>query len=392
MNLVFPETDVNAPWWVAFRRQMPVTKGWVYFDHAAVSPLPEVTRQSILRWANQACESGEVHWPEWAEGLEELRRRAAALIGAQLKEIALIRNTSHGISIVAEAFPWKEGDNVVIPADEFPANQYPWMALQHRGVEVRRVPPRQGRVHLEDLRAACDRRTRILSASWVSYHLGWRHDPAKLADIAHACGALLFLDAIQGLGVFPLEVAATGVDFLAADGHKWLLGPEGAGIFYIREPLWDLLRPTSIGWNSVINPFDFDHIDFSLKASASRYEAGSQNMVGFLGLLASLALLQSFPADQIAQRVLSLTGDIVEKLRSLGARIASDRSCEAHSSGIVAVELPGQDIPKVRRELLKKGIVTSARAGRLRLSPHAYNDQSDIERLVEALRLLLRNS
>lgn len=382
----------QRPWWETFRQHMPVVRNWAYFDHAAVSPLPDVTRDAIMQWLTEACESGDVCWHQWAGMLEDLRGQAALLLGASKEEIALVRNTSHGISIVAEGFPWRAGDNVVIPADEFPANQYPWLALAHRGVEVRRVPPRRGHVLLEDLDAACDRRTRIISVSWVSYHLGWRHNPADLAAIAHKRGAYLFLDAIQGLGVFPLDVHQAEVDFLAADGHKWLLGPEGAGILYIRKPLWELLHPTSIGWNSVERPFDFDNVELKLKPTAARYEGGSWTMVGFIGLLASLKLLMRFGAANLQQRVLELTDLVTEKLRSLGLHVASDRSSPDHSSGIIAVDWPGGALDQVRSHFLRQDVVVSARAGRLRISPHAYNDLTDVERLLFVTESLLKPS
>lgn len=381
----------SIQWWQDFRQHMPICQRWVYFDHAAVSPLPDVSRYAIVRWAREAAEMGDVAWKQWAGNLEQLRAGVASLLGASLSEIALVRNTSHGVSIVAEGFPWRAGDNVVIPADEFPANQYPWLALRERGVEVRRVPAKEGRVRIEDLAAACDNRTRILSVSWVSYHLGWRHNPGDLADIAHRVGAYLFLDAIQGLGVFSLDVHEAGIDFLAADGHKWLLGPEGAGILFVREPLWEILRPTSLGWNSVEHAFDFDRIEFRLKPSAARYEGGSANMVGFIGLHASLQLLQGYGTRRLENRVLDLTDYLAGRLASLGLNIASDRTTRDHASGIVAVEWPSESLGSVHRKLLERGIVTSVRSGRLRLSPHAYNDFSDVDTLVEALTEILRS-
>ena len=384
--------QVNAvEWWQDFRGHMPICQRWAYFDHAAVSPLPDVSRDAIIRWAREAAEMGDVVWKQWAGVLEQLRTIAAQLLGASPREIALVRNTSHGVSIVAEGFPWRPGDNVVVPADEFPANQYPWLALCQRGVEVRRVPAREGRVRLEDLAAACDSRTRILSVSWVSYHLGWRHNPGDLAEIAHRVGAYFFLDAIQGLGVFSLDVREAGIDFLAADGHKWLLGPEGAGILFVREPLWEVLRPTSLGWNSVEHAFDFDRIEFRLKPSAARYEGGSTNMVGFIGLYSSLRLLHNYGTERLQNRVLDLTDYLVERLTKLGLTVVSDRSTREHSSGIVAVEWPSKSLGNVQGKLLERGIVTSVRSGRLRMSPHAYNDFSDVDALVDALSEILRS-
>jgi selenocysteine lyase/cysteine desulfurase len=206
----------------------------------------------------------------------------------------------------------------------------------------------------------------------------------RLAEIAHARGALLFLDAIQGLGVFPLDVRQTGVDFLAADGHKWLLGPEGAAVFYLREEHLDRLRPLGVGWNSVVHAHDFTRIELDFKRSASRYEGGSQNMAGLIALAASLRLLLSFGPAALAKRILEVTDLACQRLEEAGAVVLSDRRPE-HASGIVLFDLPGRDPQAVRRQCLDRGVVLSCRAGRLRISPHAYNNAEDVDRLVESM-------
>ena len=168
---------------------------------------------------------------------------AAQMIGATPEEIALVRSTTVGVNLVAEGFPWQPGDNVVVPGDEFPANLYPWMNLESRSVEARRVPSDGLQIDLNRLDEACDNRTRIVALSWVGYASGWRTDLAAAAEIAHRHGALLFVDAIQGLGAFPIDVRKSGVDFLASGGQKWLLGPEAAGLFYLRRELIERLHP-----------------------------------------------------------------------------------------------------------------------------------------------------
>lgn len=185
--------------WAEFRRQMPVTQRWAYFDHAAVAPLPAAARDALIRYAQQAADEGDTAWPAWNRRVEEVHGLAARLIGADPDEIALVRNTTEGINLVAEGFAWQAGDNVVTLDNEFPSNQYPWMNLASRSVETRRVATDGGRVDLDQLAEACDRRTRIVSVSWVGYASGWRTDPAVLAEMVHAHGALLFVDAIQGL-------------------------------------------------------------------------------------------------------------------------------------------------------------------------------------------------
>jgi cysteine desulfurase / selenocysteine lyase len=286
---------------------------------------------------------------------------------------------------VAEGFPWQPGDNVVTRADEFPANQYPWLHLAGRGVETRRVPTNEGNLDLDRLIEACDDRTRIVTVSWVAYASGWRHDLDRLADLVHRRGALLFLDAIQGLGVFPLDVRHTPVDFLAADGHKWLLGPEGAGIFFTRREHLDLLRPVGVGWNSVRHAHDFSRIELVLKDTAARYEGGSQNVAGLSALAASLDLLGQFGMDAISGRVLEITDLCCRRLEAMGAVVLSDRT-PAHKSGIVSFELPGRDPQALRRQCFERKVLLSCRAGRLRISPHCYNNAEDMERLIEALQ------
>jgi selenocysteine lyase/cysteine desulfurase len=382
------EIGADSDRWNELRRLMPVAQKWAYFDHAAVAPLSEPARQAISTWCRQATEEGDTVWPQWAQRVEQARRTAATLIGAQPEEIALVPNTTAGINLVAEGFPWQPGDNVVTLANEFPSNLYPWMNLASRGVDTRRVDVEGVEVDLDRLAAACDRRTKLISVSWVGYASGWRLDVGALVQLAHERGILVFLDAIQGLGVFPLDVRHTEVDFLAADGHKWLLGPEGAGILFVKRQHLDLLRPLNLGWHSVVHAQDYNRIELNVRPEAARYEGGSQNMAGFFGLAASLELLADFGlsphGSPIAQQVLAITDLACRRLQDVGARIISRRDVES-SSGIVSFEMPGRDPQRQRRHCLRQGVVLSCRSGWLRISPHAYTNEQDIERLVAAL-------
>jgi selenocysteine lyase/cysteine desulfurase len=385
--LELPEQKIGefTDLWEAFRQQMPVARRWSYLDHAAVAPLSAPAQQALLRWAEDAAVNGYANSPVWADGVERGRRLAAQLLGAAPEQIAFVANTTAGINLVAEGFPWQAGDNVVFRADEFPSNQYPWLHLAAKGVEVRRLSCPGGVLALDQLAAACDRRTRLVSLSWITYADGWRHDLRAVAEVVHRAGALLFVDAIQGLGAFPLDVAQTPVDFLAADGHKWLLGPEGAAIFFIRPEHLERLRPVGLGWNSVVHAHRFDHIELKLKPTAARYEGGSPNTAGILALAASLEMLNRIGPVAIAERILNLTDYACLRLRELGAVITSDRRPD-HRSGIVAFELPGRDPAALRQQCLRQQVVLSCRGGRLRISPHAYNNTADIDRLISALK------
>jgi selenocysteine lyase/cysteine desulfurase len=364
---------------------MPVSQAWAYLDHAAVAPLTAAAGEAVRAWADHLVHAGATGASRWTAAIEQARRLGAGLIHADPDEVALVHNTTAGVSLVAEGFPFRQGDNVVTLGNEFPSNIYPWMNLAAKGVETRRVRVADGEVRLDALAAACDSRTRIVTVSWVGYASGWRIDLDEVAALAHSQGACLFVDAIQGLGVFPLDVGRTRVDFLAADGHKWLLGPEGAGLFYVRREHLARLRPLGVGWNSVVHSADFSRIELALKPAASRYEGGTSNTPGCVGLAASLQLICSYDPQAVADRVQYLVDLACAKLARIGA-VIPPRGDRRHQSGILSFELPGTDPVAVRKHCLAAKVVLSCRAGRLRISPHAYNDESDLGRLIEVLR------
>jgi cysteine desulfurase/selenocysteine lyase len=373
--------------WAPFRSEMPAAGRWAYFDHAAVAPLTGRARAALLEWADDTTANGVVSWSAWQRRVEETRRRAAALLHADPLDIAFVKNTSEGVGIVAEGLPWKPGDNVVTAQDEYPANVYPWLNLAGRGVEVRRLPGRDGRILVDDLRAAIDARTRLVSLSFVEFATGFRNDLDAVGGLCRERGVLFFVDAIQGLGVLPLDVSRSPLDFLAADGHKWMLGPEGAGLFWIRREVVERLHPVGVGWNSVVGARDFDRIDFRLKPHAGRWESGSLNVGGIVALGASLGLLLEIGMDRIAGRVLELTEYLCEEVRRIGLEVYSSRR-PGEASGIVSLVVPGSEVSTLVRRLREAGVVVNQRAGRLRVSPHAYNTTQELDRLVELLGVM----
>ncbi|MGI9456718.1 MAG: aminotransferase class V-fold PLP-dependent enzyme [Aeoliella sp.] len=371
------------------RNEMPVTAKWAYFDHAALAPLTAPAAQRMQALARESAEQGDIPWPDWMKEYEATRATAARMVGAGVDEIALVPSTTAGINLVSEGLDWHEGDNVVTLADEFPSNLYPWIHLESRGVETRRVETDNGRLDLKRLASTCDNRTRLVSVSWVGYQTGYRLDLDDVAQVAHSAGALFFVDAIQGLGVFPLDVAKTPIDFFSSGGQKWLLGPEGTSVTYIRREHLEELRPIGVGWNSVARPYDYNHIELKFQATAARFEGGGMNLPGLITLGKSLDLLDAIGASALAERILEYTDLACERLASAGAVVTTDRDLTHRTgeqrSGIVFFELPGRDPVEVRKECIARGIVLSCRAGKLRISPHAYNSEDDLERLIEVV-------
>jgi selenocysteine lyase/cysteine desulfurase len=372
-------------WDLVRETQFPVAGQWAYFDHAAVSPLPRRSADALRGWSTEQERHGVVIWPECERRLECIRDQAAILLNAHRDEIAFISSTTHGIGLIAEGFPWRDGDNVVTAADEYPSNIYPWMNLASRGVELRVVPGREGRIRLEDLREAMDASTRLLAISHVEFATGFRNDLDALAELCHSRGVALSVDAIQGLGPFRIDVRQTPIDFLAADGHKWLLGPEGAGLLFVRRDWIERLRPIGVGWHSVVGSYNAPEIRFQLKPTAQRWEGGSLNMPGLLTVGASLELFFEWGLDAVARRIQS-RADAVRELAARAGWTVYGAALPSERSAIVVLEKAGVDHAAAARTLREShGIVASCRRGRLRISPHVYNDDRDLERLGAAL-------
>lgn len=368
----------------------PVLARRNFFNHAGVAPIPRVAADAVRRYAEQA-ETDVYLETGWYRDVEKCRATAARLLNASPDEIALVKNTGEGLSIVARGIDWSPGDRVVTTAVEYPSNIYPWMELQQtRGIELVMVAetesPDGSRVVSEDalLEAATHPRTRLVALSHVQFASGQRMDVARVGQFCRERGILFCVDAIQTIGVLPVDVRSMNIDFLAADGHKWMLGPEGAGIFFIRRDLLEQVRPLSIGWMNVINAQDFGDYDYTLRPDARRYECGSWNIPGFLALGASLALLESVGIDRVFARVRALGDRLVVGLRDKGWRIVSSRSDQAVSGSVVFVS-ERVDHRKVFASLRENRIEIALREGRLRASPHFYNTEAQMDRLIDAM-------
>ncbi|HUU82382.1 MAG TPA: aminotransferase class V-fold PLP-dependent enzyme [Phycisphaerae bacterium] len=370
--------------WQAVREEFPITRNFNFQDHAAVAPLSRRAADAAREYLQQAQDNGYL-----ADGFykhaEHVRQRAAALINANADEVTFVKNTSEGLNFVANGISWNRGDNIVTTNVEFPANIYPWQALQSRGVQVNMVLEEDGRIPIQKLIEAVNSRTRLVTISSVQFASGFRTDLATLGQYCTSKGVLLCVDAIQSLGAMPIDVNAMHIDFLSADGHKWLCGPEGAGLFYVRKELQGHLRPSCVGWLSMKNWADFSHYRFEFRDDIRRYDSGAYNLVGIYALGGAIDLLLEIGIERITARILALTDRMVTGLRDKGYRVYSSRR-PAEASGIVSFQSDVHDHEAIQRHLRSEHrIVIAVRNGRLRASPHVYNNEKEIDRLIEVL-------
>src|SRR5512146_824542 len=366
------------------KTEFPVTEKFVYLNHAGVSPIPSRAAEAGARQLVRSRDEGAFQLRKWQELGDATRGRFARLIGASPEEVAFIKNTSEGLSFIAAGFPWREGDNLILSNVEFPSNVYPWMRLIAHNVEVRMVPAREGRVRKEDVFAACDGKTRLISLSSVEFANGFRNDLSGIGEFCQKKGIFFCVDAIQSLGVLPMDVRSYGIDSLSADGHKWLLSPEGIGGFYISREVMEMVEPVELGWHSVRNRFDFENYVFRLSPDARRFEPGSFNAVGLAAFNESLDLLLSIGVDRIWERVRRLTEGAIETALRGGYDVLSPRHPEDRS-GIVTFRVPGADPGALWKALLERNVVCSSRSGGIRISPHFYNTPEEIARFFEIL-------
>lgn len=367
-------------------REFPVERHLTYLNHAAVAPWPVRTAEAVQRFAAQCADSGARHYSEWVQTEQQLRAQCARLLHApDAGDIALVKNTSEALSIVAHGFPWSAGDNVVICDQEFPSNRIVWESLQEYGVEVRQVPLHGSQPEL-NLIAAADRRTRLLSISSVQYGSGLRMDLPLLGRLCKERDIAFCVDAIQGLGAVPHDVEAMHIDFLMADGHKWLLAPEGIAVFYC-HPAWrERLKLRQYGWHMVEDHMNFDRRDWKPAASARRFECGSPNMLGIHALSASLSLILEVGIDEIERRVLARSEYLFEHLLRQQALALITDTRPSRYAGIVTFRHRTRAAGPLANELISQGVVCAVRGGGVRFSPHAYTRFENLDRALGLLQ------
>lgn len=370
------------------RREFPVAGDKVFLAHAGVCPLPRRVAQAISDCAQRGT-TDDQEILVFPRRLDEGRQLAARLLNCRPEEIAFVGPTSLALSFVAAGLPFRRGDNVLIYHDDYPSNVYPWMALAERGVEVRLLNTRGlGAIRPRDVLGQVDENTRLVALASCHFISGHRLEHAVIGKSLRERGILFCLDAIQTLGAFPTTVES--VDFLAADAHKWLLGPCGAGVLYVRQEVQDRLNPPIYGWHNVQNPNFVAQDKIVFRRGATKYEAGTHNLVGLAGLMAAMELALEIGVETVGAELLRKRAWLVPALQAKGFTVLHAEAKPENASGIVSFYQPGKDLAALHKTLAEAGVVTSLRTDRagknyLRLSPHYYNTDAELRRMLELL-------
>lgn len=360
--------------------------GLRYLNHAAVAPWPRRAARAVSAFAEQNVSIGARDYPQWLTVERSLRQRLALLLNAPTSaDVALVKNTSEALSFVAFGLDWKSGDQIVISDEEFPSNRVVWEALRPLGVEVIQVGLK-GADPEGDLLAACGPRVRLMAISAVQYASGMRLDLARLGEGCERRGVLLCIDAIQQLGALPFDVQQNRCAFAMADGHKWMLGPEGLGVFYCRSDLRDQLKLHEYGWHMLEHAGDYDRIDWEPARSARRFECGSPNLLGAMALEASLSLLEEVGMQRVAAALAERIDWLRQGLGGLnGVEILSPAE-HGRRSGILTFRLAGWDNTELFERLKAQQVVCALRGGGIRFSPHFYTEARVIDETLGVLR------
>jgi selenocysteine lyase/cysteine desulfurase len=355
-----------------------------YLNHAGISPWPQRAAEAVAKFAADNATRGAAGYPGWIERETRLRQRLAELIRApSTADIALAKSTSEGLSIVAHGLDWNPGDNVVGIAQEFPSNRIVWESLADQGVEYRQLDLYASEEPELDLSALADDSTRLMAVSWVQYARGRRLDLERLSACCSGRGILLCVDGIQGLGALPFDLQDVPVDFLVADGHKWMLGPEGIALLYVSPELRPRLRLHQYGWHMVEHRGDFDRKDWTPAADATRFECGSPNMLGVYALEASLSLLTEMGMREVRGAIEDRVTRLIDLVDARGFELLSPRD-PGQRAGIVTFRVPGIDQQVLYRDLMQEGVICAQRGGGIRFSPHFYTDEEVLEKAVDA--------
>ncbi len=369
-----------------WQHEFNLDKDLIYLNHAAVAPWPVRTQHAVEEFARLNVRRGATDYPHWMTIEQQLRERLARLINTSAENIALLKNTSEALSIIAYGLDFKHGDEIVGIADDFPSNRIVWESLANRGVIFKAVSLDALADDPEaSLIDAVTDRTRLLAVSSVHYASGLRLDLARLGRHCRETGTLFSVDAIQSLGVVPFDVEAVRADFVAADGHKWLLGPEGVALFYCRPEIRDRLQIQQFGWHMLADKGNFDQKDWQIADDATRFECGSPNMLGIHALEASLAFIEETGVQTIQRKILNNLSYLFDITSNIGnIEVMTPRADERHA-GIFTFRFSDQaiDYQALWHRLMAQGVVCAPRGGGLRFSPHIHNNSVQISKAIQ---------
>jgi len=363
--------------------EFPLSEELIYLNHAAVAPWPKRTQEAVIGFAEQNCSYGTRFYPDWLNKENEIRRQLQALINApSADDIALVKNTSEALSFVAYGLPWQAGDNIVSSNEEFPSNRMPWESLADQGVEFRQAVLTDADSPEAALFALVDNRTRLLTISSIQFASGLRMDLEKIGNFCKQRGLLFCIDAIQSIGAVQFDVQAYQADFVMADGHKWMFGPEGLGVFYTTPQARDQLKLTQYGWHMMKSIHNYENLPWQIHPTARRFECGSPNMLGIHAYSASLSLLLETGMANIETLVIERADYIRQQIFDHAQLILLSAAQSRLKSGIVVFKhrsLPNETLYK---HLQESGVVCALRGGGIRFSPHFYNTFTEIDQAI----------
>ena len=368
------------------RHEFPVTREKIFLGHAGDCPLPRRVAEAVTDYARQAT-TGDQEKFAYPAILETGRKLGAQLLNCKPDEVAFVGPTSLALSFLASGLKLRKGDNILVYFEDYPSNVYPWMALAEQGVEVRLMNTRGlGLIRPKDVMGQVDENTRLVALATCHFISGYRIDFQTIGKYLRKRNILFCLDGIQTLGAFPTTVEA--VDLLAADAHKWLLGPCGAGLMYVRGSVQGMINPPIYGWNNVRCPNYVAQEHIVLRTGSQKYEAGTHNLLGIVGLVTAMQLLLELGVENIARELLRKRALLVPALQGKGFTVLQADAPAENASGIVSFCRPGSDLADLHQKLTDAGVVTSLRADRtgqkyIRLSPHFYNTDAELERMLE---------
>ncbi len=367
----------------SFHNEFPLNDDLIYLNHAAVSPWPQRSGLAVKRFAEENVHQGAYQYPEWMKQEVCLREQLCQLLNAQsVDDIALLKNTSEALSVVAHGLDWSAGDNIIISDQEFPSNRMVWESLHSQGVQLRQVDLTTAESPEQALIAAIDSQTRLLSISSVQYASGLRMDLVKLGEACARHNVLFCVDAIQSVGALQIDVQEIQADFVMADGHKWMLGPEGLAFFYSRMSSRDQLTLHQFGWRMAEDYLNFDNRDWQIAKSARRFECGSPNMLGIYALSASLSLLLETGMHLVEQQILDNTRHLFVEIKATKNLQILSNTDEGRFAGIVLFQHTRLPAQQLYTALMQKGVVCAARGSGVRFSPHFYTSKEQISEAI----------